>query len=302
LASSPDQNNFPIFKRKRFLFRCRDFQIPLGDATKIMGIVNITPDSFSQDGCLKNPADFTTRAVSKARRQIKSGADFIDIGGESSRPGAKRISAQEEIARVIPTVQRLTRTVSVPISIDTYKPLVARHALDAGAAIINNIMGTTPDRALLKMVQRYDAGLILMHMPGTPRTMQRHVHYQNIIDDISRLLQKSLEICLEIGIKSDRIMLDPGIGFGKTVEQNLLIINRLAEFSRLDCPILVGTSRKSFIGKILNQTVNRRTWGTAASVTASILRGAHVTRVHDVREMKETVLVGDAILNQTETN
>ncbi|MFA5088731.1 MAG: dihydropteroate synthase [Candidatus Omnitrophota bacterium] len=282
--------------RSRFVLSARNFSIPLGDKTKIMGIMNITPDSFSRDGLLaRNKGRLS--AVAFAQKLIKEGADLLDIGGESSRPGARAISADEEIRRIIPTIQKLAKQNTIPISVDTYKPLVARHALDAGAGIVNNIMGITPDKNLLKMARNYDAVVILMHMKGTPRTMQKNIHYKNLIKEILAALKNSIENCLDIGIKSDRIVLDPGIGFAKTVRDNLEIIHRLAEFRKLKRPILIGTSRKSFIGQILNKEVNDRVLGTAATVCASILGGAHIVRVHDVAAMKEVASVTDAILN-----
>jgi len=270
----------------------------LGQQTQIMGIVNVTPDSFSQDGCLGK----TNRVLLLARKHIREGAGIIDVGGESTRPGSRRISAKEEINRVIPTVTALAKKIKVPISIDTYKPLVAKAALDAGASIINNIMGTKPEAGLLKMVKNYDAAIVLMHIRGTPQTMQKAVHYHNLTAEIIHSLRKSIEKCLEIGIKSDRIILDPGIGFGKTVEHNLEILNRLDDFKILKRPLLIGTSRKSFIGKVLDRDVSHRLLGTAATVCASILKGAHIVRVHDVKAMKETVGMTDAIMNEHTTN
>jgi len=266
-----------------------------------MGIVNATPDSFSGDGCFK-PKGHPARAVKLARQLIKEGAHLIDIGGESSRPGALPVSEKEELKRVIPVIKALSVQNEVPISVDTYKPEVATQALAAGASIVNTIKGATPQKELLKAVKAYNAGIILMHMLGTPPTMQKNIRYRRLIDDIIVSLRKSIEICLEIGIKSDRIMIDPGIGFGKTAEQNLEIINCLLQFQELDMPVLIGTSRKSFIGKILDQDLKNnaknRLLGTAATVTASILRGAHVVRVHDVKAISQTAKMTDAVINQ----
>jgi dihydropteroate synthase len=261
-----------------------------------MGIVNVTPDSFSRDGCLNN-ADGPKAALLLSQKHIRNGADIIDIGGESTRPGARRISAKEEISRVIPAIQALAKKTSVPISIDTYKPMVAQAALDAGASVVNNIMGTDPNNDLLKMIEKYNAAVVLMHIRGTPRTMQRNIHYKDLIGEIIGSLAKSIEKCLEIGIKSDKIMLDPGIGFGKTVEHNLEILNRLSDFEILKHPLLIGTSRKSFIGKVLDKEAGNRLMGTAATVTASIVHGVHIVRVHDVKAMKETISMTDAIMN-----
>jgi len=278
--------------------RARDAFLSLGKETKIMGIVNITPDSFSRDGCVEPREDFTRKAVVRARALIRQGADIIDIGGESTRPGARRVSAQEEIARIIPAIRALAKKGSVPLSADTYKSLTARHALDAGARIINNIKGVRLEKSLLKMIRRYNAAVVLMHIRGTPRTMQKNIPEHDVMTEILESLRKSIEICLENGIKSDKIIIDPGFGFGKTFDQNLLILNRLGELKELGLPILIGTSRKSFIGKILNKDVGQRLMGTAATVTAGILNGAHIVRVHDVGAIKETVRVTDAILNE----
>ena len=287
----------PKIQRPKFIFRGRDYPIALGDQTKIMGIINVTPDSFSADGCLTHPQGFVAQAVKLARELVSQGAHLIDIGGESTRPGALPVSVSEEIHRVIPVIAAL-KDLSVPISVDTYKPDVAKEALAAGASLVNNIKGVKLNTSLLKAVKHSGAGIVLMHIRGTPRTMQKNIRYHNLIDDIVQSLRKSIEICLEIGIKSDRIIVDPGIGFGKTAEQNLEIINRLEELQVLHQPILVGTSRKSFIGRILNNAVSDRLMGTAATVTASILRGAHIVRVHDVPAIAETVKMTDAIINQ----
>ena len=262
-----------------------------------MGIVNITPDSFSQDGLVKGSRNFTQAAITQALRMIQQGADMIDIGGESTRPGSLRISSSAEQARIIPAIRYLAKKIRIPISADTYKADTAKKALDAGAAIINTIKGATPSKALLKAIHRYDAGIVLMHMRGTPRIMQKNIYYLDILNEIIDSLQKSIEICLETGIKSDKIIIDPGFGFGKTFEQNLLILNRLSNFARLRVPILIGTSRKSFIGGVLQKDTPQRLMGTAATITAGIMNGAHIVRVHDVRQIRDTVLVTDAIIN-----
>jgi len=229
---------------------------------------------------------------------IADGADIIDIGGESTRPGAKRLSAPEEIKRIIPAITSLAKTANVPISADTYKSVVAQHALDAGATIINNIKGVRSEKSLLKMVARYNAAIVLMHIRGTPSTMQKNIRYQNdVLREILDALKISVENCLEIGIKSDRIIIDPGICFGKTAAQNLEILHRLPELQRLGVPVMIGTSRKSFIGTVLNRDVPDRLWGTIASITAGIMNGAHIVRVHDVSAAKDAAKITDAILN-----
>jgi len=261
-----------------------------------MGIMNLTPDSFSHDGLLSRGKHSPDNIVALAQQLIRDGADILDVGGESTRPGAPKITQGEEIKRIIPAIRVLVKNIKKPISIDTYKPSVAQTALDCGASIINNIMGTNLNKRLLKIIKEYKAAIVLMHIRGTPKTMQKNIHYKNLIEEIFSELTKSVEKCLEIGIKSDRIIIDPGIGFGKTAEQNLEIIQRLKHFERLHQPLLIGTSRKSFIGTILKKNVDERLLGSAASVTAAILNGAHIIRVHDVKEMKDAIKITDAIL------
>lgn len=285
-------------QRRTYAYHIGPYELALGTRTFIMGIVNCTPDSFSNDGCSLRSENPLNQSIHLAKKMIKDGADFIDVGGESTRPGSKRISQAEEIKRTIPTVKKLCRTVKVPVSIDTYKPNVAKHALDNGATIVNNIMGTRSNLSLLKMIRNYDAGIVLMHIKGTPRTMQKRINYNSLIDDMIIGLRKSIENCLEIGIKSDKIIIDPGIGFGKTVEHNLDIINHLEKFQVLKRPLLIGTSRKSFIGKTLNKEVDQRLFGSIASVCASVQNGAHIVRVHDVKQTKDAVTMIDAINNQ----
>jgi len=232
--------------RPRYVLRARNFAIKLGAETKIMGIINMTPDSFSEDGCLKRKPGISS-ALHLAERQIKEGADILDVGGESSRPGSKPIPLAEEIKRVIPVVQYLTKNFRIPVSVDTYKAEVAERALDAGASIINNIHGAAPDQALLRLVKNYKAAIVLMHMRKTPATMQKNIFYKSVVKEIMAQIKRAMENCLEMGIKLDRIIVDPGIGFGKTVNHNLEIIYQLKSFQKLNCPILIGASRKSFI-------------------------------------------------------
>jgi len=302
--------------RPCFFLRAGKFSLALGQRTQIMGILNITPDSFSGDGLLRKSQGHKVtlptagsqiktkekagieKALILAEKMIADGADIIDIGGESTRPGAKRLSAPEEIKRIIPAITSLAKTANVPISADTYKSVVAQHALDAGATIINNIKGVRSEKSLLKMVARYNAAIVLMHIRGTPSTMQKNIRYQNdVLREILDALKISVENCLEIGIKSDRIIIDPGICFGKTAAQNLEILHRLPELQRLGVPVMIGTSRKSFIGTVLNRDVPDRLWGTIASITAGIMNGAHIVRVHDVSAAKDAAKITDAILN-----
>ncbi|MBP9855595.1 MAG: dihydropteroate synthase [Candidatus Omnitrophica bacterium] len=285
--------------RKNFILKARTFALELGHQTRIMGIVNVTPDSFSQDGQYKSGLNYK-KAVAYAINMVKNGADILDIGGESSRPGAKKITIKEELKRIIPIIEALYSKTKIPISVDTYKPIVAKEALKAGASLVNTIKGCDVPTQLIQHVRDYDAAIILMHMKGTPLTMQKKISYSDVMVEIIKSLQKSKEKCLEKGIKSDKIVLDPGIGFGKSIQHNLSIINRLNMLTILNCPLLIGTSRKSFIGNILNKNTNERLIGTLATVSAATMRGAHIIRVHDVAAAKETVKMMDAILNESE--
>lgn len=258
--------------------------------TYIMGILNVTPDSFSGDGIYKNPE----LAVEKAKRMVAEGADIIDVGGESSRPFSKRISAEEELERVIPVIEELRKHIDVPISIDTYKPEVAEEAIKAGASIVNDIFGLRKE-GMVDVVSRHKAYVIIMHMKGTPENMQINPTYHDVVAEILEFLEKQVNFAIENGIPKERIMIDPGIGFGKTVEHNLEIIRHLKEFKILGCPILIGVSRKSFIGKVLNLDVSERLEGTLAAVAASVLNGANIVRVHDVKENFRVCKMLDAI-------
>lgn len=287
----------PIHPRKPHIVSAGRHLLHLGTRTYIMGILNMTPDSFSGDGCFRGSKDAINSAVRLAQRFVREGADIIDIGGESSRPGSLKVSVGEELRRVIPAIRILARKIKIPISVDTYKPLVARHALDEGASIVNNIMGTKIEKSFLRMIRQYDAAIVLMHMRGTPRTMQRNPHYKNVVSEITDSLKKSIGNCLEIGIKSDKIIVDPGIGFAKTAGHNLEIIYHLRRFEILRRPVLVGLSRKSFIGKVLGKDVSGRLYGSLAGACASILNGAHIIRAHDVGATKEIAVMIDAVMN-----
>ncbi len=278
--------------RIRYDLCARDFVLSLGHATRIMGIVNGTPDSFSGDGKMGVAA-----CLRHARKLIREGADIIDIGGESTRPGALSVSAREEARRVIPVIDALARKIKIPISVDTSKIDVACRALDAGASIVNDIRGTRISTGFLKMVRDYNAAIVIMHMRGTPATMHSLAKYKDVVREVIEELKISVEKCLAIGIKKDRIIVDPGIGFAKTADHNLALISHLNRLNVLRCPILLGTSRKSFIGQILKSDAGGRLMGTAATVTAGAMQGAHIVRVHDVQAIKETLKVTDAILN-----
>jgi dihydropteroate synthase len=262
----------------------------LSSRTHVMGILNVTPDSFS-DGGVYFDAD---RALKHGLKMVEDGADFIDIGGESTRPGSAPLPAEEEIRRVIPIIDKLTKECDVPISIDTYKSEVAEEALDAGASIVNDITGLHHDERLAGIVAKYSASIILMHIKGTPKTMQVAPHYDDVIEEIISYLRKSVSHAQTAGIS--QIVIDPGIGFGKTLEHNLAIIQHLKEFQQLGYPVMVGPSRKSFIGAILDLPVDQRMEGTAAVVAASILNGAAIVRVHDVKEIKRVAMVTDRIV------
>lgn len=257
-----------------------------------MGVVNITPDSFYDGGRYLDP----DKAVEHALALADQGADILDLGGESSRPGAKPVCAAEEIDRVLPVLEALRPRFSGMISVDTYKAPVAEAVLEGGADIINDISAFRFDPQLPQVVARWQAGVVLMHSRGTPETMQTLPPSPDILAEIQSTLQEALETARQSQIGRDRILLDPGIGFGKTAEQNLQIVNRLSALEAFHLPLLVGTSRKSFIGRILNQPPEERLLGSLASSGAAVLRGACVLRVHDVRETRQVTDVIDAIL------
>jgi len=259
----------------RFTFDFHRTKPPL-----IMGIINVTPDSFS-DGALFYNAD---DAYKQACSLVSQGADIIDIGAESTRPGSLRVSTEEEQQRLLPVVEKVVRALNVPVSIDTCKAEVARTCLDCGASIINDVSGLKADPSMATVIKEYNAGVVIMHMRGTPATMQQQTQYTNLIEDIKDELESSLNIAHAAGIDNEAIAIDPGIGFAKTTEQNVEIINELKQFLSLNYPIVIGTSRKSFIGNILNREVNDRIAGTLASNACAVDNGAHILRVHDVKE------------------
>jgi len=270
----------------------KKYAIPLGERTFVMGIINTSPDSFSGDGL--NSVD---DAVRQAERFIREGADILDVGGQSTRPGAEAIDAGEEISRTAPLIKELSSKFDVPVSIDTYKSEVARAALENGAAMINDISAFHFDEKMAGLASVYGVPVILMHIKGIPETMQKgEIVYDDVIGSIKKYLNRAVKSALEAGIREDMIILDPGIGFGKTVEHNLIILKRLAELKELGKPLLVGVSRKSFIGKTLNLPENERIEGTAAAVSAAIMNGADIIRVHDVAEMKRVAVMTDAIV------
>jgi dihydropteroate synthase len=280
------------YQKDSFQLKAGKYTLNLGSRTHIMGIVNITPDSFSGDGLAGLSLD---KAVEYASFLVRDGADIIDIGGESSRPGAKSVSLKEEIARVIPLIKTLARKINKPLSIDTYKPEVAKIALDNGASIVNDITGLKNPK-MAKIAAHYKAAVIIMHMQGNPRTMQKNPVYGSLIDDIGEYLNAAILKAQKSGVGEQSIIIDPGIGFGKTLSHNLEILKRLKEFKSLGMPILIGASRKAFIGKILNESEpGKRLAGTIAASISASLNGANILRVHDVKAVKEALKVTDRI-------
>ena len=275
-----------------------------GKRTYVMGILNVTPDSFSGDG-LMAAGDFVGAALAQAERFVEEGADILDVGGESTRPGSAPIPAEEELRRVMPIVERLAGEFSIPISIDTYKAEVARRALDAGAHMVNDVWGLRMDPELAGLVAERGVPVVVMHNRSRPKDAVQEerlggryvgVEYEDLMADIIRELRGSVQIALDAGVAWERIIVDPGLGFGKTVEQNLEIMDRLGELKVLGRPILVGPSRKSFIGYTLDLPPEERLEGTAATVALCIARGADIVRVHDVREMVRVARMTDAIV------
>ncbi len=270
----------------------KDHSLPVAERTCIMGILNVTPDSFSDGGRYLDNDD----AVQRANLMIAEGADIIDIGGESSRPGSKRVSLEEELRRVMPVIKALKGAVSVPLSIDTYKSEVARQALSEGVSIVNDITALKTDVDMARTVAEFDAGLILMHMKGAPENMQDKPEYEDVMGEIVLYLSESVKLAEEAGVDPEKIIVDPGIGFGKTVEHNLIILKELKRLKQLGKAVLVGVSRKSFIGALTGKDASERILGTAASSTAAIMNGADIIRAHDVGEMREVTSVTNAIM------
>jgi len=278
-------------KYKKIRINGRDFDF--NNKSYVMGILNLTPDSFSDGGSY---FDVET-ALKRAKQMVAQGADIIDIGAESTRPGADYVSEEEELSRIVPVVSRLLEELDVPISIDTYKARVAEECLKLGVHIINDISGLKADKRMAEVVSDYDAICILMHMRDTPKTMQKNLEYEDLVDDLISELQDSIRIAKLAGIKEEKIILDPGIGFAKKQEHNLEIIKRLDEFKSLGYPILIGASRKTFIGNILDVGVDQRLEGSLAVAAISAYNGASILRVHDVVETVKVLRITDAINN-----
>jgi dihydropteroate synthase len=285
-------------RRKLFRLKLNSRTLVLGERTLVMGVLNVTPDSFSDGGKYLDAES----AIEQALEMECAGADMLDIGGESTRPGSAGVSSKEELARVLPVLQGLRGVLKIPISVDTQKSEVAEAALDAGAQIINDISGLKNDAGIAEVAARCAAPLILMHTRGEPRTMQKAPFARDVMKDVFQGLRKTVDIARKAGVAKSQLILDPGIGFGKSFAQNYELLQKLAQLAKLGYPLLVGTSRKGFLGATLARDgkpapPEKRVWGTAATVTASILNGAHIVRVHDVAEMVQVARVADCLLS-----
>ena len=281
--------------RKPFTIKLRNgTNVALGTRTVVVGVLNVTPDSFSDGGQNFDSA----RAIDRALEMESEGADIIEAGGESTRPGSARISVDEELSRIVPVLRALAGRLRVPIAIDTYKSEVAAAAVALGASVINDVSALRFDPAVADVAAREHAVLVLMHMRGEPATMQKIEPSPDIFAEIESELMAAVRVAESRGVERNQIVLDPGIGFGKTLEQNLAIVNHLDRFESLGLPLMIGTSRKNFIGRLTGRPEGERLLGTAASVAAAILRGAHIIRVHDVKQMVEVARVSDAILKE----
>lgn len=286
-----------MLQRKKFRLQLPSRSVALGGRTVVMGALNVTPDSFSDGGVYFDAA----KAVARALEMERDGANILDIGGESTRPGSEGISAEEELRRVLPVLRELRGQLKIPISIDTSKAEVAEAAGEEGAEILNDVTALRSDPRLAEVAQRRKMGLILMHMRGVPRSMQKMPFARDVMQDVTAGLKKAAAIARGAGVTKAQIVLDPGIGFGKSYEQNFELLARLPELARLGYPLLIGTSRKTFIGRAMGGAPeNERAWGTAATVAASILEGAHIVRVHDVAEMVQVARVTDVLVSRAE--
>jgi dihydropteroate synthase len=285
-----------MMTRRIYNWQCRDSTVVLGRRTLVMGILNVTPDSFSDGGHYSDPS----AAVDRALEMVAQGADIIDIGGESTRPGAAPVQAEEEIGRTVPVIQRLREQSDVLVSIDTMKADTATRALEAGADIINDVSALEADPGMVDVAAETQAGLVLMHMKGSPQTMQNHPDYESVVREVGVYLSERLHFAQEHGVARNRIAIDPGIGFGKTVEHNLELLRGLPRLAECDAPLLAGVSRKSFIGRILNrENPMERRAGSLGAAAWAVMRGAHILRTHDVIDtcdvcgLVDTLLSGD---------
>ncbi len=270
---------------------CRGRQVLPAGGTLLMGILNVTPDSFSDGGCFLERGS----AVERALEIVEEGADIVDVGGESTRPGSSGVPADEELARVVPVIEAVAKQSDVVISVDTSKALVARAALDAGAHVVNDVTALRGDPDMAKVVVSAGAGVVLMHMLGEPGTMQDRPDYGDVVGEIVEFLRAALERAAGAGVPADATVVDPGMGFGKVTRHNLEIVRSIREFHVLGRPVLLGPSRKSFIGNVLELPVEERLEGTAAAVAAGVMGGVQIVRVHDVKEMKRVAKMAEAI-------
>ena len=279
--------------RREYVWRLARRALALGNRTAVMGILNVTPDSFSDGGLYFDPE----KAIARGKQLEQEGADIVDVGGDSTRPGSQAISEEEEMRRVVPVIESLVRALSVPVSIDTYRANVASRALEAGAQIVNDISGFRFDQGLPLVVKKSCAGVVLMHSRGSRETLHRQSRMDDPIREVTEGLAASARNAREAGIPSDAIVIDPGIGFGKTADESLRVLKDLMVFSKMEYPLLVGTSRKSFIRSIATAaSTEAQDWGTAATNVAAIMNGAHIVRVHDVRTARVLADVTDRIL------
>ena len=273
--------------------RCRGKTLPLGSRVLLMGILNVTPDSFSDGGRFVDP----DAAVDQAQKMIAEGADIIDIGGESTRPGVSYIDEKEEIARIRPIVAAIGKRTDVPLSIDTRKAAVAQVALDLGVVIVNDVSALQDDSRMGQVIEESGAGVVLMHRQGHSATMQEAPHYEDVVGEVKSFLAKRVALAQSMGIPSDHIIVDPGIGFGKTCNHNLRILANLGELLKLNQPLMIGLSRKGFIGELTGKPVAEREMGNAAAIAMAVWQGAHILRVHDVAAMKDSIRVAQALRN-----
>ena len=288
-----------LFRRPEFELTFRGSSLRLGRETKLMAVLNVTPDSFSDGGRFFDPG----RAAAQALRLQAEGAHILDIGGESSRPGSKAVTVREEIRRIRPVLKRLSGTIQIPISVDTYKYDVAMMALDEGASIVNDITALGGRRKFARLIARYDAGLVLMHMRGNPATMQKNTAYKDLFGEIGLRLREAADLALSCGVRRSNLAVDPGFGFGKSAGQNLQLLSSLHYFSKLRLPVLAGLSRKSFIGHLLAPAAggtvpgpDGRLYGSLAAAAAALERGVHILRVHEVLPHKHLAVMMDAAM------
>jgi len=279
-------------KSRKMIIQFKTKKLDLSARTHITGVLNVTPDSFSDGGRFFNLED----AVSQGMKMVEEGADMIDVGGESTRPGSDPLPTEEELSRVIPVIKSMSAKTDVPISIDTYKAEVARRALDAGAQMINDISALRFDPGMKQVASEFEVPVILMHIKGTPKDMQKDPSYEDVIAEITEYLRQSIKIAEDAGVDREKIIIDPGIGFGKRLQDNLNVLKNLRKFSILGCPILIGCSRKSFIGRVLNLPVEERLEGSLAALAVAVMNGANIVRVHDVKESKRVVSLIDAVI------